>query len=344
MKRYNRVGLMAVVALLAAVSLVVAGSRSVAWMGVYTQAVDDDLADAFALPVDYGAIINEVVDDSPAADAGLREDDIIVSFNGIRVRDDDDLTDLVTDADPGDVVVVTVLRGDTRKDIQVELGRRPRYTRRFSDFDWFDPPKAPRLPSLPRMPNLPGMPKLPGLPGVYSYSFDFLDDEYAYIGVTLLDISERSAANLGADGYGVLIDDVDEDSPAEKAGLQPGDLIVTVDGEEVYEASDVQEIIRSLDEGDIARIEVVRDRDRSAIEVEVEIHENGRRYGRPDILRLPDLPDIDLNIPRMRGLRYGHSLDLDQFDSEEFQDQMKNLEKEMKRLKRELSEIKKALQ
>ena len=126
MKWYGKVGLVVTIVLLATVSPVWAGSRSTAWLGVYTQSVDSDLADAFALSVDHGAIVNEVVKDSPADEAGLREDDIIISLGSDRIRDDEDLIDLVSDQDPGDEVVLKVLRDGKEKEIKVILGKRPR--------------------------------------------------------------------------------------------------------------------------------------------------------------------------------------------------------------------------
>ena len=90
MNRYRILGL-AMVVVFATAALSWAG----VWLGVYTQEVDPDLAEAFALEVDRGAIINEIIEASPADEAGLREDDIIISFGGDRVRDDDDLIDLV---------------------------------------------------------------------------------------------------------------------------------------------------------------------------------------------------------------------------------------------------------
>ena len=54
-------------------------SHNLAWLGVYTQTVDEDLVEAFELPVKYGAIINEVVEDSPADEAGLA-----MVFTGMR--------------------------------------------------------------------------------------------------------------------------------------------------------------------------------------------------------------------------------------------------------------------
>jgi serine protease Do len=343
MKRYAILALAASLMILAAISIAAAGSRSAAWLGVYTQEVDKDLAEAFDLAVDRGAIINEIVEDSPAEEAGLEEDDIIVKFDGDRVRDDEDLIDLVADADPGDEVELTVVRDGKEQNIQVELGRRPRNLGWHGGWDWFDAPRAPRA---PRAPAVPRIPSIPHIPRIHSFHFDDFDDfdERAYIGVSLLEISERTADNLGAGGSGVMIDDVELDSPAEEAGLEPGDIIVAVDGEEVFEAEDVQDIIWSMDEGDVAKIEIVRERNRSTVEVAVDIDDSRHYYGGHRILRLPDMPDIDIDLPRMRGLRHGHSSDFDYFDSEEFQDEMEELEDELKEMKDELRELRKALE
>ena len=121
-----------------------------AWMGVYTQTVDDDLAEAFDLKADYGAIVNEVVKGSPADEAGLQEDDIIIKFNGDRVWDSRELTDFVRDHNPGDQVTVTVLRDGAEQELSLTLDRR-----RASDVSWgLTVPRAPRAPDAPEAPHI----------------------------------------------------------------------------------------------------------------------------------------------------------------------------------------------
>lgn len=334
MKRITIVGTILALALMAAVTVALAGSRSDPWLGVYTQAVDRDLAEAFSLSVNRGAIINEVVEGSPADEAGLREDDVIIAFDGDRVRDDDDLIDLVADTGPGDEVVLTILRDNDEQEITVEIGQRPRSRR------WYGGNSRVYVPSTPRAPKAP---RSPFLTKPYSYSFGFFDAEQPFMGVSLIDISERTARSLGADDHGVLIDDVVEDSPAEKAGLEPGDLIVAIDNEKVFEASDVQEIIGSMDEGDLARIEIVRNRDRSTVEVEIELDEDGHYYSGPGLLRLPDLPAIDFHAPKMRGLSYSYSLDLDDLYSDELQEAMEELQRDLERLQKDMMELRESL-
>lgn len=334
MKKLIIAGSITAIALVMLASIALAGSRSNGWLGVYTESVDRDLAEAFSLKSDRGAIINEVVEDSPADKAGLEEDDIIIFMGGERVRDTEDLVDLVADTDPGDKVILMIVRDANEQEIEVEIGRRPRSSRWFGNFNRIHIPRAPSAPRAPRAPH------------ARSYSFSFSDDDYSYIGVSLLDISRRTAKSLGADDHGVLIDEVKQNSPAEKAGLEPGDLIIAIGGDDVFDASDVQEIISDMEEGETAKIDLIRNRSAKTLEVEVEEGDSRRHYGSNHILRLPDLAQFDLRAPRMKGLYFGHSFDTDFDDdfTEEFEEEMEKLQREMKKLQRELREVKESLQ
>lgn len=333
MKRLGIIGI-AVAVVLAAAALVMAGTRSGAWLGVYTQDVDDNLAEAFGLAVDRGAIINEIVEDSPADKAGLREDDIIVSLDNNQIRDADDLTDLVADRAPGDEVKLTVFRDDKEIEIQATLDKRPS-SRNWIGRDGFF--------SVPRVPKAP---RAPSVPRVYSYSFnndDFLfGGERPYIGISMLDLSPDAAKNLTGLDYGVLINEVVKDSPAEAAGLKPGDLILAIDGEEVADAADVREIVADFDEGDEAKVEFVRGGDKQTVKVTVALDEDGVSFGRAGWL---DLSDLDPSAPGIPHLKYlQRSRDNNSHDSEELRKAMKDYQREMEQLKKELSELKKSLE
>jgi len=299
-------------------------SYKVAWLGVYTQSLDDDLVDAFKLPVDYGAIINEVVNNSPADKAGLEEDDIIISFNGKKVRTSDDLVDFIDKHNPGDTVKITVVTEDGQKDLAIKLGRRKTSDLRnfyFSGDDYDDINK-------------------------YYY---FNGDTYPFIGVSLSELSDQLGEYFGVRrGEGVLITNVEEDSPAEKAGLKAGDVIVAVDGEDVENASDVQKIIRDKEIGDTAQIRYFRDKKEQTVKVEVEESESMSKYGNIWKLHVPDLPAIDILTPKMKGLY--QSLDKYNEDkgeyiyqyrsaSKEYKDEMKKLKEELKKMQKELKDI-----
>ena len=108
-----------------------------AYLGVTTTSVTEQLAEDLNLPVDEGALIQEVVDDAPADEAGLRAGrteiaqglrvggDIIVSVDGQDISRNSDVADAILDNKPGDEVEIEYFRGEDRKTTTVELGERP---------------------------------------------------------------------------------------------------------------------------------------------------------------------------------------------------------------------------
>jgi S1-C subfamily serine protease len=108
-----------------------------AYLGVTMADVDEDVARELDLPVDQGALIQEVAPDGPAADAGLRGasgavgsavaagGDLIVEVDGEEVENADDVAAAIEDDKPGDTIEVEYYRGDDLKTARVELGERP---------------------------------------------------------------------------------------------------------------------------------------------------------------------------------------------------------------------------
>ena len=82
MNNYFKTGLITICALVLIVGSAIAGKQQVGsggWLGVYMQSVDYDLAEAFELPINYGVIVNRVMDDSPAEEAGLKEEELFLT-------------------------------------------------------------------------------------------------------------------------------------------------------------------------------------------------------------------------------------------------------------------------
>jgi len=96
------------------------------WIGVYLDTVDSQTAAYYRLPVDYGAIIMDIVKNGPAEMAGLRKGDIIIEFDGEKIETADDLIVRVMRHNIGDKVKVTVARGNQRLTREVTLEERPR--------------------------------------------------------------------------------------------------------------------------------------------------------------------------------------------------------------------------
>ena len=109
-----------------------------AYLGVSMATVNEDLANEADLPVDSGALVESVEEDTPAEEAGLRGSeidelsgdltragDVIVGINGEPVRSADDVVAAVAGMQPGDKAELEVYRGNDKRTVSVELGERP---------------------------------------------------------------------------------------------------------------------------------------------------------------------------------------------------------------------------
>ena len=350
------IGLAAMALLLSAAFAKSSKSES-AWLGVYTQSVDRDMAEAFDLETSWGAVVNEVIDDSPADDAGLRDDDVIIEFNNQKITDSEDLVDAIQDANPGDRVRVVVVRDGDKEAFTVELGEKPsrfdrtekrkilKAPRYYFSPDAEDAPDAPKAPKAGKAPNVWYS---PDKHDVFTYRFE---GNRGYIGVSLNDLNEQLGEYFGvSDGAGALITEVAEDSPAEKAGLKAGDIIVAIGSEEVEDYDDVIEIVGEQEPGDEIEVKVLRNSRKMSVEVSVGEREEDLVWNSyldidpmvhmPKIRReLQDgLEEIEL-IVDMQDMRKGDIKDLKKLEKElklEIKKMEQELRKAMEELRKEL--------
>lgn len=314
--------LVAALALIVSASLL-AKSKDYGWLGVYTQEVEPEMAKAFDLSVKYGAIVNEVINDGPADKAGIEADDVIVEFNGKKVTDEDELVDYVRSTEPGEIAKLVVMRGDDKMDFEVEIGE-------FADkkssrvWGWVGDDDVVVAPNVRYWSS-----------GDWDdddlHSFYFLDDG-AYLGVSLIDLSEGLADYFGADHGGALVSEVSEDSPAEAAGIKAGDVIVAINDEEVEDSDDVVEIIDDLEEGDNIKVAVLRDHKSMAFEAELDEATNSSIRRQYRAFTVPDIPKMNIRVPHIKGMHLGN-FDDDMFDSEEFERAMQEMKEELRELK-----------
>jgi len=95
------------------------------WLGVQIQDVDDGMAKALELDDRNGAIISQVIQNSPAEDAGVKEQDVIIEVDGEKVNDSSNLKNLISSGRPNDKTKLTVIRDGREKYLTVILGLRP---------------------------------------------------------------------------------------------------------------------------------------------------------------------------------------------------------------------------
>jgi C-terminal processing protease CtpA/Prc len=285
-----------------------------AWLGVYLQDVNSDLKEALDLKSKRGALIAGVVDDSPAEEAGLEEEDVVVEFDGTEVKGKSHLTKLVKKHSPGDKITLKLVRDGKEKSLTVVLGDEPK----LQDFYLYE-----------GSPDY-GFTKRSKAPGVYSFNL-FSGNR---IGVRIQNLSKQLGEYFGVkEGEGALITEVEEDMPAEKAGLKAGDVIVEVDGDDVEDTEDLIEAISEKEEGDKAEITVIRNRTSKTFEVEVEKAPSRHSFEKGDLGEFKIFTD-KLGTP--------HSF-WSQEHSSELEEEMEQLRDEVQELKYQLQELREKL-
>ncbi|NIM63076.1 MAG: PDZ domain-containing protein, partial [Acidobacteria bacterium] len=209
---------------------------------------------------DGGARIDSIVEGSAAESAGLQVGDVVVGFDGETIESPWGLMRAVLEAEVGDRVDVEIERDGRSRTLGVELGEHEGWAGAFAfgdgdfnfDFDLFDSEAfREQIEKLENMEfdfeRLEGrMEKLHERLGNMSFNFDLGDlgdlghRDFALrmgkprLGVSLVGVTGDLREHLGAErDEGVLVGRVLEDTPAEDAGVEVGDLIVAVDGEKV---------------------------------------------------------------------------------------------------------------
>lgn len=166
---------------------------------------------------------------------------------------------------------------------------------------------------------------------VMPFRHEFLGGKRAHLGVSLVDLTAELRDHYGASkDAGVLVGAVEEGSPADKAGVRVGDIILSVDGKDVDSSTDLRLGLSEKKEGDSVRLEVLRGRSRQALVATV-VEKEGVRILRGSELR--DLPVI-LDSPewraRFESMVPGNCNDL-QSRIKELEGRLKELEKKLQR-------------
>ncbi len=190
------------------------------WLGVTVQALNKELAESFDLDTTHGALVNEVIEDSPADKAGLKRGDIIVEYDGKQVDELNDLPRLVAATPVDETVKVKVFRDGKERTIKVKIGR-------LDD-------------------------------GEVALAAD--DEETGgALGLTVANVTPELVERYSLEGdQGVLITRIDPEGPAAEANLRVGDLIVEADGKEVGSVKEFEELVGKMKSGKVLRLLIQR--------------------------------------------------------------------------------------
>jgi len=241
-----------------------------------------------------GILVVDVEKEGPAEKAGIHEEDVIQTFDGEPMKVPDDLVKAVRNTAPETDVKIGLVRNGESKEIDVKIGQ-------LKHFTWIDADKGKMF--LKKFDHSPSV----------------------YLGVHLQDMDADLAGYFDVkQGKGALVLKVLEESPAEKAGIKSGDVIVKIAGEDVQDAKTVQKMVADYEEGDHVEIDVLR---HGKIEkVTAELAENNRLH-KVIINKSMDVDedfDIEMNIPSEEEfeMQMEKMKDID-IDMEEIKEQLK---------------------
>ena len=225
-------------------------------IGIAVRDLEDADVERKKLSSPGGAVIDEVRSQSPAAEAGLAAGDVVIEFDGERVRSARQFARLIQETPPGRTVSTIVTRGAARLELEVTPDTR----------------SAVSIPAYPGRRNFTFT-----LPEISIPRFDL--DIWARpgrLGVRVEEIGPQLAEYFGVE-EGVLVASVTEDSPAAAAGLRAGDVITSVDEGAIDEVSDLRRRLSRIDPGEEFEIIVVRNKEQLTLRITVDEEDVKRR-------------------------------------------------------------------
>ncbi|AEI64563.1 trypsin-like peptidase domain-containing protein [Corallococcus macrosporus] len=199
------------------------GTVTRGWLGLLVQDMTPDLGEALGVPVREGAVVTDVTEETAAARAGVRPDDVIVAADGQPIDSAGALTRLVAQKAPGTELTLALYRDAKKRDVKATLGKRP---------------------------DLEGVAvKAPSVGGSQRPA------EHR-VGMSLMDMDPALAESQELPPEGALVTEVAPASMAEHAGLLPGMVVVEVAGRPVRGAKDVVTALRKAKPGEAVLLRV----------------------------------------------------------------------------------------
>ncbi len=221
------------------------------WLGVSVEELTPSLRKKMKLGEQTGLLVTNVAENSPADDAGFREDDVIIEFDGKKVEEAEVFSRMVRDSGPDKKITIVLVRDGERKSMEVMLEKRRSSSHGYAY----------------------GFGSAPGI---------FAVSSRPRLGVQVHELDENLAAYFKVQPReGVLILEVNEDSPAEKAGLKSGDVITKVGEEKIRDVEDLIETLGEYEEGDKVAIAYVRQGKSATVEIEIEASDSRAHFWGP---------------------------------------------------------------
>ena len=231
------------------------------WLGVETQEVTAEKAKELKMSTERGVFVGKVLDDSPAAKAGLKDGDVITDINGQRVEGAQQFRRMIREIPAGRTVQLTIWRDGRSQSVTATLGKtQENFNRMFGAM-----PQTFKF----RTPELPEIAPLPDMPSIEWDNGELLMG-HPRLGIDAEDISGQLGSYFGApEGEGILVREVNPGSAAEKAGVKAGDVITSFNGERLHSLSELRSKLAGAGDGKAAKLGVLRNKSAMTLDVEI---------------------------------------------------------------------------
>lgn len=202
-----------------------------------------------------GVLIEDVREGTPATRAGLQKGDVVVEFDGERLRSARQFTRLVRETAPGRAVKMTVMRDGSRRTVDIT-------------------PESRDSVALQQLPRITGD-VLRAVPRDFNFDFDpqaFMGEGFPFsqrrLGVSVVPLSDQLATYFGVK-EGVLVSEVSSGTPAATAGIQAGDVITAANGRNVLSSADLVREVRAAEAGATLELRLTRNKKEMAVKVTI---------------------------------------------------------------------------
>ncbi len=247
------------------------------YLGVGVKEVTAERAKALKLKEEYGVEITTVEPESPADKAGLKPGDVVLEYNGQRVEGTQQFVRLVRETPPGRTVRLTVFRNGSTQTVTAAVAERKR-----RDFNV----PVPKIDEEIRMKLKDFTP--PDVPRVT------MSWRAGVLGIEGEPLRGSQLGDFFGVKEGVLVRSVMKDTPAEKAGIRPGDVIVRVDDRKVDEPRDITAALRAAREASRKTFPVVVVREKKEMTVQVTLDDPPAPRPAPPRARRVNAPQSQL--------------------------------------------------
>ena len=245
--------------------------HSPGYLGVDLRDIGDEEMGALKLKESRGAEVIRVDHDGPAGKAGLREHDVILQMNGQVIEGEEQLRRMLRETPAGRTVTLLLSRDGQQQTISAQLANRVDVERQAWEQRWIVPAPSESGAATSASPASPqstsGSSSSSGPKGENFFSTTVGRSGHAigailgssYTGAMVETMGPQLAEFFGTGGAGILVHSVDADSPAAKAGLRAGDVVIRVNTVKLMTTGDWMKVVRE-NRGKTVDVVVLRDK------------------------------------------------------------------------------------